>query len=338
VSFGYSVYFTERARNRVIRWDPDSGDADVIAGEPADGDPSQKLNSPYGLVFDTGGSLLIADKLNHRICRLRQSRLEPLVLRDEDGHRARLPDSWVHYDSTLRCPTGLFIEQSGTLLCTFADDYTVYRVHQNGRLEHLLGILRNRNYHFGALRQTAPINEVKDVPLNGPTGIVARKDGTLYFIERMPQVVRCFRPQNGLSCVFPAEGAWERGRRGLNSSTASFDNYHPAYPGSLAVDTNDDLYTTDIVQGVVLKCDLVARTVTKVLEISKRSSAFTEGPAALAFGPDGTAWILNTVTHSVEAFEAGPSTPWKAKGIRLSKVNGQDLRLPIAGSGLALGK
>jgi hypothetical protein len=37
MDFGYKVYFTERRRNRVISWDPDHGDTQVVAGDGVTG-------------------------------------------------------------------------------------------------------------------------------------------------------------------------------------------------------------------------------------------------------------------------------------------------------------
>src|SRR5262245_10980186 len=164
MAFGYAVYFTERARNRVIRWEPDTGHVDVVAGDPANGDLSQKLRDPYGLTFDKKGTLLIADKLNNRICRLRNGKLEAIPLRDTDGHRERKVGSRRSYSPELLCPTGLFIEKEGSLLCSFSDDYTVYRIQPDGRLELVLGVTRNRNYHFTHTQERVSPAQVRDTP------------------------------------------------------------------------------------------------------------------------------------------------------------------------------
>ena len=38
----------------VIRWSPDTGERQVAAGEPANGDETQRLRDPYGLAVDIG--------------------------------------------------------------------------------------------------------------------------------------------------------------------------------------------------------------------------------------------------------------------------------------------
>src|SRR5690242_7970700 len=151
MAFGYGVYFTERDRNRVIRWDPDRNTTEVLAGEPRCGDAGQELNDPYSLAFGRDGVLLIADKLNHRICRLVQGRLEVLATKDTDGHRQRTPDSPAyHSPDQPKSPSSMLVEEDGSILCTYFDDHTIYRIHPGGRLELVLGRVPNRPYFHDA--------------------------------------------------------------------------------------------------------------------------------------------------------------------------------------------
>src|SRR5579863_8599308 len=144
MGFGYAIYFVERNKNRVVRWDPDSGDVDVVAGDSKADEPEQTLKEPYGLILDARGSLLVADKLHNRVCRIDQGRLTALQLTDPAGSRTGHSDSPRNYDPRLRTPTGLFAEEKNSVLCTFSDDHTIYRIHESGELEHLLGVLPNR--------------------------------------------------------------------------------------------------------------------------------------------------------------------------------------------------
>ncbi len=337
MAFGYAVFFTERSRNRVIRWDPDTGDVEVVAGEPVDGDPSQELNDPYGLAFDSDGQLLIADKLNRRICRLRQGRLEAIPLRDVDGHRSRLPNTSRCYDPALLSPTGLLTEPDGALICSFADDYTIYRIHQDGSLEHLLGMLRNRNPRFSKTDEVVPPEKVRDTMILGPTGIVQRSDGTLFFIERRPQIVREYHPSRGLRCVFPlALGPAFRVRDSAPLS-APIQEYHPAFPGSLALDLEERLYLADVQHGCVLLIDQEKGEVRRVVSLQNRTHPTAGGVSAVSFGPDGTAWVLDSFQQVVQGYRPRPDGDWIPTSQALTAIGGRSLELPHAGSGIAIG-
>lgn len=71
------VYIGEYFAHRVLRWDPASGQLGVVAGtgqsgRGADGETATRaaIRTPDGLAVDPRGGLLIADKGNHRICRV----------------------------------------------------------------------------------------------------------------------------------------------------------------------------------------------------------------------------------------------------------------------------
>ena len=187
MAYGYRIYFTERAKHRVVRWDPDTGAVVTVAGaESAAGAADQQLRDPYGLAIDRDGHLLIADQLNHRITRL-TSRMEMLGVQVEDRHRQRGAQTPLHRRSgpdVLQCPTGLFVEADGSLLCAYSDDHTIYRRHPRGRLDLVLGVPPNRPQVFGAFQEVVPPAAVAEVGIWGPTGVVKRPDGTIFFIER----------------------------------------------------------------------------------------------------------------------------------------------------------
>jgi hypothetical protein len=338
MGFGYAVYFTERSKHRVVRWDPDTGDVDIAAGEPADGDPDQTLSQPYGLAFDRGGSLHIADKAHHRICKLSGGRLKSLALSDPQGTRRRRPDSPLGYDPLLQCPTALFMEEDGSFLCSFADDNTIYRVHKDQSLELVLGVPPNRNILFMWHPKPIPPTKISESPLRIPTGVVKRKDGTIFFIERVPQVVRAYHPDTGLRCLFPHELHWEYSQRSQAPDLAFIGRYHPSYPGSLALDSQEVLHMTEVRHACVFRIDVATGEMRKVIQLERSKDRILVGVAGLAFGPDGTAWIMNTVSGSVQGFEPTAEGYWKDMGIRLTQIRGVAIKIPDAGSGLALGR
>ncbi len=199
MAFGYKVYFSNRAEDQVMAWNPDTGKSQIIAGKGSE-TPETKISDPYGLCMDPKGRLLIADKFHHRILRVDQGKCEKLETKDIDGHRKRRAINHRHDPIT---PTGLFAEKKGSILACFCDENTVYRIHEDGRLELLLGISPSRHYVVDHFTESATGKDVQNTPVCKPTHIVETKDGTIFVIERAHHVIRRYNVQDGLSCLFP---------------------------------------------------------------------------------------------------------------------------------------
>ncbi len=339
MAYGYRIYFTERAKHRVVRWDPDTGAVSTVAGaEAAAGVADQQLRDPYGLAIDRGGHLLIADKLNHRITRM-TSRMDRVVQRVEDGHRHPGAATPIHRrgaPDVLQCPTGLFPEEDGSVLCAYSDDHTIYRIHPRGRLEWVLGVPPNRPQVFGAFREHVPQAELAEACIWGPTGVVKRKDGVIFFIERGYQEVRMLVPGKGLSAVFPHSLALAFRDRPHAPDQAALDDYHSTYPSSLALDAADQLFMADASQGAVMHIVVAARTVRKVIDFMQVGGG-KGGPVALAFGKDGTAWVLESRTGSVRSYRPVPGRLWEPQAAILSSHPGEGLVINHGGAGLVCG-
>jgi len=339
VSFGYALYFVERTKNRVVRWDPDRGDVRIVAGAADPGDASQLLQEPYGLAFDAVGNLLISDKLNHRICRLRNGRLEALPMTDRDGHRNIRRDSPRGYiPNQLHSPTSLAIEKDGAVLCSFYDDKTIYRIHPDGRLELLLGIVPNRPYFHDLPKQSVPVEDVRSHPLGSPTSLVARSDGTLFFVERQTQVVREFHEKRGFRGVFAISAMSEWFHKTEAPETGMLDSYHPVSPVSLALDQDETLYLCDNLHGCILKLNVEKGTFNRVLFVRRKPRSLPDvGPIGVAFGPDGTPWVVNTEGQEIRAHSISEDGMWVPASASLGRIEGEELQLSSGGLGVIAG-
>lgn len=339
MGYGYAVYFAERARNRVVRWDPDSGETDIVAGGSGSGDRSQSLNDPYGLAFDPAGILHVSDKLGNRICRIRQGRLEPLSFQDEDGHRARKPESSLAFDPRkLASPASLHFEKSGCLLCAFYDDETLYRIHPGGRLELVLGVVKNLPYFHDPPRDHVPLSELRSVPLAGPTGVVSRSDGTLFFIERSTQTVREYHPSRELRSLFPSAQAGVWFRKSEAPLRGRFEDYHPLSPEMLALDGSATLHLCDNLHSAVLRLDVEKGSFERVLYSPRGRDSFLDGgPQGLTFAPDGTVWVADSVSQTIQSYAVKKDGTWTPSSSRLEKVLSEPLRLTAGGMGMVVG-
>jgi hypothetical protein len=339
MAFGYSIYFVERGRDRVIRWDPDAGKAEVIAGGPHPKAKDQELSGPYGLAFDQGGSLLVADKLNHRICRLKQGHLTPVPWRDATGHRARRPDSPPRFNpDTLYCPSTVLTEQGGALLACFYDDNTIYRIQPDGRLELVLGKLANRRFFIDAPLESIPPAASVDYPVRGPVGLVQRLDGTLFYIERRIQMIREYHPSRGIRSVFPLSRFQEWRGRTAAPARGKIAEYCPSYPSSLALDGKEALHLCELAHQCVIRVDLAKGSFERVLERPRPAAAPPDsGVTAIAFGPDGTAWVADSATQTLEGYAVSTDGAWKSNGALLRDVGNEPLSLLPGGMGMLAG-
>lgn len=337
MAFDYVIYFTDRKKNRVVRWDPNSNDTRIVAEGGHSTDESQRLSDPYGLAF-SGDSLLVADKFHHRICRIKRGRVETLPLHTTDGHRARRSDSPAFFNpDELPCPTSLFGEPSGAVLCTFFEDHTIYRIHADGRLEHLLGVVRNVPHLKDAPSEYVSLQDVRKTPLWGPTGIVERPDGTLFFVERDAQLVREYHPSRGLRSVFGVNDRTRWLEVAEAPASGNTGEYHPVSPCSLALDNQGRLHVCDPIHASVLRIEPDERFTRVVLSTRKPEVYVDRGPLAVAFGSDGTAWLADSAAESIQGYQIDNTGHWTPLEARLTSVLGEPLDLAPGGMGLVLG-
>lgn len=339
MAYGYAVYFAERPRNRVVRWDPDKGETRIVAGGSGVQDPTQRLSDPYGLAFDPDGFLLISDKLNHRICRLRNGRLEELALRDVDGHRKLLPGNSPRFGAErLQCPSSLYAERAGSLLCAFYDDNTIYRIHRDGRLELVVGIVPQGLHFHDAPREFVPPERVRSTSIFAPVGIVGRADGTLYFIERQSQVVREFHPQRGLRSLFPHAQALTWSRKNEAPPRGAMKDYFPPLATTLALDLEESLYLCEPGHSAVFQLDSERNSFERVVYTPRGSGrSLYSGPVAVAFGGDGTAWVADAASQTIQGYKKSSSLPWAKGQAVLDQVRGEPLSFGGRGMGMVVG-
>jgi hypothetical protein len=111
--------------------------------------------------------------------------------------------------------------------------------------------------------------------------------------------------------------------------------YHPVFPASLALDANENLYLAEPVHGCVLRLDVAGGRLSPVVVSTFDPRAC--GPAALSFGSDGTAWVLDSRLASVRAYEVRQDGLWQPLATELNRLNGQPLALGTGSAGIVCG-
>ncbi len=292
MTYGYQIYFSERIRNRVVRWHPDSGAVAIVAGDGATGpEDDQQLHDPYGLASDESGHLLISDKLRHRVVRL-TNRLETVPM----GNVEKAGINGIHRSRDMdrpRCPTGMSRGKGGSTVVAMSDDHSIRRLFPDGRMAVILGIADGGPTLFGDPPATVPEALVRSTPVRTPANVLERRDGSMIYIERGYQLVRQYTPGRGIISLFPIERMREwRGRRDAPAQIAMHD-YCPVYPTALAEDATGALFLADAWHRCVWEVDLAHGRLSQVTTTSVGPLRGDGGPAAMACGPDGIVWVLD---------------------------------------------
>jgi len=334
VAFGYKVYFTERPKNRVICWDPDTDKSEVVAGEPEDEDESQTLISPYGLAMDKDGTLLVADKHHNRICRLKNGRLEGIETHDKDGRRAQLKGNRANYP---RSPAGIFYKSDGSILCSFSDDTSIYTIQPDGGLELLIGHVPPPPCVFRGFLHSVPVDKVQSTPIRTPTQVLSKEDGTVYFIERGYEAVKEYHPDRGIRSLFDASNFGSYNHRRPAPDEVRIKDHYSSHPTGLALDHDENLYLADGAQRCVWRIDFDADILTCVMRTTEGIS-LGAGPSSITFGKDGTLWVLDTAEGGVLGFQQNGSDTWKKLDVSIKTEPDYDICPTAEGAGIVCGQ
>jgi len=130
MNLDYAMVWTDRRKNRLLRWEPGSSQVtDISPG-------SNHLRDPYGLAIKNG-DLVVANKHAHCLERIHQGAYTVIPTHDAKGERqGRI--SALH--DRPAAPTSVAVDPDGALLVVYSGDHTIYRVLENGALELELGV------------------------------------------------------------------------------------------------------------------------------------------------------------------------------------------------------
>lgn len=320
----FQICWTERRRQRVMAYDPASGARTVLVDAAAAGG---RLCNPYGLAVDSQGYLLIADKGSQAIRRWIDGGLQDVVTRDATGTRAAARPG---ERDRPRGPTGMWRDVDGTILVSYEGEGAIYRIDAAGGLFHVLGAQPGLPAYAGGYRRHFPPGEAETVLLRQPTALVRGHDGTIYFIERIFQDVRAYHPARGLwslcdrtaPCPSPRETAPDLPDR------VSGDVVHPAYPTSLAVDAQGDLYIADAYYRRVWRWDPQAQALVTVVRCDPGLHA--SGPSGLAIAPDGRLWVNDVGAGALRCFRRAGAA-WVPEPTIVPAEAGDDPIHPLVG-------
>lgn len=216
----------------------------------------------------------------------------------------------VKYQDNPESPAGLFWEKGNSLLVCYSDDHTIYRVNKEGKLELVLGIPYARNYGFAGAAQEVKEEEIKNTPIHIPTSLVAKEDGTIFFIERGYQAVRKYEPKKGFASIFPLGLSHKFQNTKEILPKTNTENYCAVFPTALAIE-EDSLFLADGQHRCVYEIDLKSKEMTLVMQTSPNANKYGPGPVGIAMGKDKTLWVLDIAGNCLQGFQKTQENHWK---------------------------
>lgn len=258
------LYLSEYFGHRVVRLDPKSGRVEVVAGTGEagrgdDGEPAAgaALRNPDGLAIDAGGDLLVADKGNHRICRI-DAETGVMTALWESGPLGTL-ERWT--------PGGLAIGAGGAL---WAGDLHADRV-----LRFEPGKTRPAMVAgAGELGDDGPAVRAR---LAHPGAVAADREGNVYISDTLNHRVRVVDADSGAIRTVAGTGV-----PGYNGDGFAAHRAWLSYPAQIQVSDGGRLYIGDYDNNRVRVVDLRVGRIFTVAGTGEPGDEGDGGPALRA--------------------------------------------------------
>ncbi|MEP6714641.1 MAG: hypothetical protein ABJC09_03650 [Terriglobia bacterium] len=231
------LYFCDRTNHVVRRIDHATHRISTVAGTGAegfggDGGPAvqAQLRQPHSIAFTPAGLLLICDILNFRI-----RSLDPatgvMATWAGTGKRGSVEDGAVAANSPLDGPRALAISAQGTYYLALREGNAIYRLDpKSGRMFRFAG--------SGEKGFSGDGGDARQARLNGPKGVAAAPDGSIYIADTENHVIRRV-DRNGVITTVAGTGERGDGEDGDPRKAAL------ARPHGVFVDSKGVLYIAD---------------------------------------------------------------------------------------------
>lgn len=173
----------ENASPRVMAYDPKTGSIEVVAGDGNQGyDAPQSAREfsfqyPSGITVAPDASILVTDA-NYRIARVAGGEVDIFAGDINAGHPS---DGQLASAARFGSLRGMSTDTAGNLLVVDQTNHSVWRIDRQGVVSKVMGT--------GVAGQWSEGAPAVDQPLNSPSGVLARRDGTILIADSFNQVV-----------------------------------------------------------------------------------------------------------------------------------------------------
>jgi sugar lactone lactonase YvrE len=258
------VYLTEYFAHRVLRWDPGTGAVSTAVGIGASGKGTDgvqaaqaALRTPDGIAVDPAGNLLVADKGNHRICRVDVATgiFKTLIA----SSREKLAQRWT--------PGPLAVDAKGNLWVGDIERNRVLRFAPGSTLPVVVA-------GEGDIRDGGPAREAR---LAHPGGLTSDDQGNVYIADTLHHRIRKVDATTGVIRTIAGTGLHGYNGDGIPATQAWL-----TYPAELQVDDKGRVYFGDYYNNRVRRVDPESGLISTVAGTGQGGEDGDGGPATSA--------------------------------------------------------
>ena len=277
-----NLYIAESSEHMIHRVDA-SGTITTVAGtgEPGfggDGGPAveAQLGGPVSVAVDSTGALYIADTLNRRIRRVDPGGTITTVAGiGEIGYSG---DGGLAVNAQLRYPTGVAVDNTGTLYIADSENHRIRRVDVSGTISTIAGI--------GESGYSGDGGPATGAWLYHPRGVAVNRSGALYIADSGNHRIRRVDVSGTITTVAG------NGMRGVPRVIGFNEDGRPAVevalisPAGVAVDGSGALYIADRGDFRIRRVD-AAGTITTVAKAGAPKGVALDGAGILYIADSG---------------------------------------------------
>jgi len=231
-----NLFFSDRSNDR-IRVIDSKGKIHTYAGNGQEGFKGDSgpaleayLDKPFGVALDRKGNLYIADRGNNRVRKVNTQGIITTVA--GDGGFFFMGDNGPAYRASVAGPTGVVVDDQGTLYIADRNNNRVRSVDSQGMITTIAGT-GHQDYNGDA-------EVARETNLYLPFGVALKPDGTLLVIDRSHYRIRSIDLKRGSITTIAGNGKKMFAGDGGPATGATL-----SFPHGIAVDKNDNVLVSD---------------------------------------------------------------------------------------------
>jgi trimeric autotransporter adhesin len=330
-----NVYVADGQFNTVWKINRQTGIMAIFAGIPGpsgqtgDGGPatSAKFRGPEGIRIDQAGNVFIVDTGNFSVRKVDTNGIITTYVGQlhVSGYTG---DGGPATSATLGGPSYIALDHAGNLYISDLINNVIRKVDASTHI--ITTVAGNGTSGF-----SGDGGQALSAQLNSPNGLDFDSKGNLYICDRGNNVVRKVAAGTNIITTVAGTGGSSGSTGDGGPATSALLNF----PWSLTLDSRDNLYIGDFLNGAVREVDANTQIITTVVGIignqgnsgdgGPATSAQISNPTDVAFDNLGQLYVADLISTTVRQVDFQPSFPNTAVG---SSSNSQNLIFVVTGT------